>query len=145
MSPIEADFQKVANDLTTGVIHQIDDAERPVVSRFFSLWYHRSKRRTLDTPFLQMNGATGARLTKDQEDYFDKIGVVFLREGGLLPARDINGMQLQVLASRYAQDELADAQWGVVRAMEGEFIVPDVPTYSIVPLTPTLSRMLPAA
>ena len=34
--------------------------------------------------------------------------------------------------------DLSRVQWGIIDAQEGHFVVPDYPTYTIIPLTPTL-------
>jgi hypothetical protein len=36
------------------------------------------------------------------------------------------------------------AQWGIVKALDGEFVVPDWPVYALVPVMPTLALANPA-
>jgi hypothetical protein len=65
---------------------------------------------------------------------------VFARKGGTMPARQLNGVQLQMRIGDYARQLAADVtRWGVISAQSGEFIVPDVPSHAIIPLSPRLA------
>jgi hypothetical protein len=81
---------------------------------------------------------------RDQEENLELNGYVFIRLGGRLPARQINGAQLRILIAKYAHEKLSDARWGIIQAQSGEFIVPDVPLHTIVPLTPGCCLISPA-
>jgi hypothetical protein len=59
-----------------------------------------------------------------------KAGIMFVREGGTLLTRQLNGAQLYLRVHRYAQDVLAGVQWGIIRTREGEFLVPDAPFHA---------------
>lgn len=143
MRHIESAFQALADKIIDGVVSEIGEAEKRVVNDFYSLWYVRARRRNLKEQEVQMKGVTGENLTPDQAEILESKGIIFLREGGKLPTRHINGMQIQILVGRQAE-ALAEAQWGIIQAKEGEFVVPDVPIHSIVPLTPTRCLVSPA-
>ena len=53
-------------------------------------------------------------------------------------ARQVNGIQLQMLSGRYANELQRETRWGIIRAQSGEFVVPDVPARLMIPLTPSL-------
>ena len=61
-----------------------------------------------------------------------------MRSGGKFVARQVNGIQLQMLINGYANKWRDEQKWGIIRAETGEFVVPDVPTRSMIPLTPHL-------
>jgi hypothetical protein len=65
---------------------------------------------------------------------------LFTRKSGRIPARQLNGLELQLRIDSYAR-ELAGSvtRWGVISTQSGEFIVPDVPSHCIIPLTPRLA------
>jgi hypothetical protein len=68
-----------------------------------------------------------------------------MRAGGRWPARQLNGIRIQTMINRIRRSEsLSTAQWGIIRAHEGEFLVPDISYHPIVPLTPTLCLVPPA-
>jgi hypothetical protein len=57
-----------------------------------------------------------------------------------MPARQLNGLQIQMRIDSYALDLASRVtRWGVISAQSGEFIVPDVPLHGIIPLTPRLA------
>jgi hypothetical protein len=111
---------------------------------FFALWYMRSRGRTFATQEYQAKGVTGGGLSKDQEEILERRGVMFARAGGRFPIRYLNGHELQVRTYRYAQNELTVTHWGIIEAQDGEFLVPDVPLHTVIPLTPTLCLASPA-
>ncbi len=144
MKDTEDAFQCLASSIIGGAVLGIGDAEKSIVNRFYALWYMRTQRRKL--PALQIQGPTsmGQSLTPEQEDNLEINGYSFCRLGGRVPARHLNGFAIQILSVRFADDMLGDAHWGIVRAQDGEFIVPDSPIHTIVPLTPALCLISPA-
>jgi hypothetical protein len=144
MKSIEDPFQDLAGKIIKGVVATIGDIEKRIVDEFFALWYMRSRYRSLEAQEWQANGVTGSNLTKDQEENLEKNGMIFSRQGGKFPARQLNGFMLQMRTFRYANDDLPITQWGIIHAQDGEFIVPDVPTPTVIPLTPTLCLASPA-
>jgi hypothetical protein len=113
--------------------------QKQVVERMFALWYMRSRYRELDAQEIKLNGIAGDGLSQAQEEALEKKGYLFARPGGLMPARQLNGLWLQRRIEGYAQDLAGIDRWGVVAPQSGEFLVPDVPTHTILPLTPTLA------
>src|ERR1700733_8660815 len=101
-----------------------------------------ARRRNLPQQEIELNGVTGGGgLTRDQEETVEIKGGSFMRSGGKFVARQVNGIQLQVLINGYANKWRDEHKWGIIRAETGEFVVPDVPTYSMIPLTPHLCLM----
>lgn len=137
MKKIEDDFQELTETIVAGTITTIGPSDKGKVDRFFGLWKWRAHFRDADPQEVQLNGITGERLTQDQEEVLEKAGVLFLREGGRAPAHRMHGLQLQ-----FAIDHecllLSGIRWGVIQAIGGQFLVPDFPTMTHVPLHPTL-------
>lgn len=137
MKSIEDQFQDLVDKIIYGSVAEIGDTEKSVIDHFFALWYMRSRHKYLAVSNVQMNGSVGASLTQDQEEHLEKNWVAFARAGGKFPARMVNGLELQVRIDGYVRD-LADKKWSIIHAQEGEFIVPDIPSHDIIPLTPTV-------
>lgn len=135
---IEDRFQKVAQQIIDGQAATVTPEQKPAIDRMFALWYMRARYRELEAQEIQTAGITGDELTKVQEENLEKNGYAFTRKGGRLPARQLNGIQLQVRTNRYVE-QLEAVRWGVIRVQSGEFVVPDVPMYTILPLTPSLA------
>jgi hypothetical protein len=104
----------------------------------------RSRGRTLAAQEYQAKGITGGGLSKDQEEVLERRGVMFARAGERFPTRFLNGHELRLRTYRYAQNELAVTRWGIIEAQDGEFLVPDVPLHTVIPLTPTRCLASPA-
>jgi hypothetical protein len=144
MKSIEDAFQALAVKIIGGVVLEIDDANKRAVNDFYALWYARSWHRHLPQQEIQMKGVTGGGLTMDQEEMLEKNFTGFSRAGGKIPARQMNGLQIQIMIDHHLSGPLMTSKWGIIRAHEGEFVVPDVPEHTIVPLTPMLCLMAPA-
>jgi hypothetical protein len=81
---------------------------------------------------------TGTNFPKDQQELFEKRGVVFLKESGAMSAHRWQGFELQVGIDHQVLS-LANVRWGVVHAHEAQFLVPDAPTVTFIPIAPTLA------
>jgi hypothetical protein len=138
MKRIEDRFQAIAQPIIDGQTATVTPEQKAAIDRMFALWYMRARYRELDTQEIQLAGITGDELTKFQEERLEKNGYAFTRRGGRMPARQFNGFQLQMRIDRYAR-RLAVVRWGIIHTQSGEFIVPDVPTYTVLPLTPTIA------
>jgi hypothetical protein len=73
----------------------------------------RSRYRELEAQEVQLNGNVGSALTKEQEENLEKNGYVFARTSGKMPARQLNGLALQLRIDSYAHDLVAAVtRWG---------------------------------
>lgn len=77
-------------------------------------------------------------MTEDELSFLP-LRVTHVGVDGKVPARQLNGVQLQMRVRHYARDLAALTGWGGIHALPGEFIVPDVPSHTIIPLTPKLA------
>ncbi|MBG1247427.1 hypothetical protein [Burkholderia pseudomallei] len=139
MKHIEDEFQKIVQPIIRGQANTITPEQKPAIDTMFALWFMRTRYRRLDAQEIQLFGVSGDDLTKTQEENLESNGYLFARMGGKMPARQLNGVQLQMRIGHYARDLAALTGWGVIHAQAGEFIVPDVPTHTIIPLTPKLA------
>jgi hypothetical protein len=127
MKAIEDEFQELAEKIVAGSVTTIDPTDKGKVDRFFGLWKWRALFRDADPQEIQFNAVAGERLSQDQEEILEKAGTLFLREGGKAPAHRMHGLQLQ-FAIDHECSALSGIRWGVVRAVGGQFLVPDFPT-----------------
>jgi len=137
MKQIEDEFQELASRIIRRKIIKIEVADKPKVDAFFALWKMRAIFRSKEVADVQFNGITGENLTKDQEEKFEKIGIVSLREGGVMSAHRVHGIQIQAGVMQQTS-ALSNIRWGIVRAHDGQFVVPDSPAITFIPLEPTL-------
>lgn len=143
MTQIENRFQEVVQPITEGLINTIAPEHKPAIDAMFALWVMRTRFRGLAAQELQLFGVPGYDMTKAREEHLESADRVFVRKGGKVPTRQINGAQLRMRVSGYTRDLAAAlGGWGVVHAQAGEFIVPDVPTLKMttfLPLSPMLA------
>jgi len=148
MKDIEDQFQELADAILTGRILDIDVKEAEKISSFFVLWYLRATYRVNPPADAKLNCIKGdPSLTKDQQEFLEKNHVGYIRVDATMPGRDIADGQMQV---RYfaMMKQIKTVQWGILKVLEGELIVPDVflkdsKTVYIIPLTPTCCLISP--
>jgi hypothetical protein len=144
MKEIEDAFQSLADDILAGSVTGIDAEAAVTVGRFYALWYMRARHRDPPVQDVKLHGIVGGSgLSKDQEELLEKRGMTFARADGTMPARHINGIQLQLKVHRYADRIREAAPWGIVHAQEGEFVVPDMPSHTVLPVAPTVCLVSP--
>ncbi|WP_287988825.1 hypothetical protein [Acidiphilium sp.] len=140
MKTIEDKFQCLIAPVVAGLSKTIPQEQREIVDQMYALWFMRPRYRELTQQEIQLHGGVGSTLTKDQEENLETNGYLFVREGGAMPARQLNGLQIMLRIHAYARDlEKSITRWGVIEAQAGEFIVPDVPFHAILPITPRLA------
>ena len=140
MKRIEDEFQAIVSPIVDERGEAISSRQKPLINRMYALWYMRARYRDLEEQEIQLNAITGSDLTKEQEENLETNGCSFARTGGRLPARQLNGLQLQMRVDHYAEALTAQIpSWGIISAQSGEFIVPDVPMHTIIPLSPQIA------
>jgi hypothetical protein len=97
MRTIEDEFQKLASEIIGGTVTEIGPREKGIIDRFWALWFVRARNQGLGVGEVQLRGVTGPgrRLSRDQEEKLEANGCLCLREGGKLPARQLNGLRTQ--------------------------------------------------
>ncbi|MGY2282905.1 hypothetical protein [Pseudomonas gingeri] len=134
---IEDRFQALAESILSGASKVIGYFEKFVVEDFFSLWRARQKFRAEGLSDIEIEGVHGDLLTKDEQEILERKHVMFFRNG-VMPGRFAARIHVFGYVNTFRHDN-QHMQWGVVRAGEGEFIVPDCfQDMMIVPVSPKL-------
>jgi hypothetical protein len=144
MRRIENAFQDLVGQIADQQVSTIGAVEKRVINEFFALWYMRGRLRILTAQEYQAKHVTGDGLSKDQEEILESRGMMFARAGGRIPSRFLNGQELWLRTYQCARNELAGTRWGIIDSQVGEFLVPDVPSQTVIPLTPTRCLASPA-
>jgi hypothetical protein len=136
--PIEAAYGALADRIVRGDVAILTAEMDKTASEFFFLWNHRFKAASIPGEDATLNIADSEQaLTKEQEETVEKKGGMFIR-GNKVPFRFINGLSIMRETDR-GMERLADAHWGIVRAAEGEFLVPDNSAgLCVIPVSPTI-------
>jgi len=136
--PIEAAYADLADRLMRGEIQTLTPALDKTVTEFYFLWNHRFKAAAIPGEDATLNIVGPEReLSQEQQELLESKGVMFMR-GNKLPFRFLNGISIRIETDR-GMERMANADWGIVRAGEGEFLVPDnCAGMSVVPVCPTV-------
>jgi hypothetical protein len=137
MKQIEDKFQSLAIRIIKKEIIKINAPEKYVIDQFFGLWKWRAVFRAKEMDDIKFNGVTGEEFTKDQEEVLEKKGILFARQGGVMSAHRLHGTQIQggIMHEMYA---LSNVRWVISYAQDGQFIIPDYPNITFIPIHPTL-------
>ncbi|CRL47619.1 hypothetical protein [Pseudomonas sp. URMO17WK12:I11] len=134
---IEDRFQALVDSILSGFTRVIGCFEKTVVEDFFSLWRTRQKLRAEGLDDFRLEGIEGDSLTKDEQEILERQHVMFCRDG-VMPGRFAARMHVFGYMNTFRHDN-QHMQWGIARAGEGEFIVPDCfQDMMIVPISPKL-------
>jgi hypothetical protein len=140
MKAIEDQFQKTVGPIVGRKLSSVPSNEKPIIDRMYALWYMRSRFRRLPKQEIRLNGTSGDDLNKEQEENLEKNGYMYVRKGGLVPARHLNGLHLQMRVGDFVEKLAAEVtRWGVISTQSGNFVVPDVPQHNVIPLSPDLA------
>jgi hypothetical protein len=137
MKGIEDEFQSIADRIVNG-LRTLKPREHASVSRFCVLWHLRASRRTQPELNHLIRGVAGENFTKDQEEMLEKAHVLFARRDATVPGRMMLGITLQIQIDQLMSRNFNEKQWGILKARDGNFIIPDIGNVRAVPVSPNL-------
>lgn len=140
MREIEDKYKALAEDILSNTTIELDKKQQNIVTDMFALWNiraHRKDQPIQDQKIVGVNDVA-IKFTKDEQEELEKHGITAIRPNLTIPGRNLASISIQL--NLYAvRDQMRDAQWGILKSIKGEFIVPDqVPNSRIMPLTPNL-------
>ncbi|WP_155986094.1 hypothetical protein [Thioalkalivibrio sp. AKL7] len=138
MKSIEDKFQALADSILNGNQKKIEPREKWIVTDMFILWNIRSHRHKhpIEDQYLNQGSAVCAELSKNDQEILESKHVGFIRPNLTMPGRNLAGLHIQRNMDM-AREQMKDAQWGILTAKKGEFLIPDnFSNARIMPLTP---------
>jgi hypothetical protein len=138
MKNIEDKYQSLADSILCGAQKNIGLLEDKIVTDMFMLWNIRSTRTHSPIPDQKVKGIidVSRKLTKDEQEHLEKNHIGFIRPDFSISGRSLSGINIQMNMDM-ARKGMADTQWGILTAKEGEFLVPDnFNNARILPLSP---------
>lgn len=140
MIKIENEFQGLCEKIISDERYVFTVEDKLHADRMHALWFIRSQFRHLETQEYFLNGVSGKNLTKAEEEKLEKKGFYFVRSGGGIPSRFVNGIQLMLMVGKKSKEyEKKVQKWSVIKSINETFIVPDVPFLGIIPITPNIA------
>lgn len=120
-------------------IKVFEERKHEVISKYCLLWLHRHQYHLADIDDGQLNGISGSGLTKEQEEILESKGVMFVRDGGIVPSRFDSGLQIQMILDR-DWHTCSHFKWGLIEATDGEFLCADsYKDFPFIPVSPNLA------
>jgi hypothetical protein len=121
MKRIEDEFQNIVAPIVDGKAQTIAPEAKASIDRMYALWHTRSRQREIESQEIQLNVAPGNDYTKEQEENLEKNGYMFVRKGGGIPARQLNGIELEMRANDLVLDLAGRVpRWGVISRRNSE-------------------------
>jgi hypothetical protein len=141
MKSIEDNFQAIVERIVSGATDELGPADSDVLNKFVLLCNARAQWKAFRPEDLDLAsmGVISAEQnpTKDEQELLEKNRIAFTRPDLTMPSRFIVGprMQVNILAQ---SKRLRNVRWGILRSRGGEFILPDMSSSGILPITPDI-------
>ncbi len=143
MKACEDAFERMVGRVVAGG-DALSEDESAIATEYWALWRWRLHFRNepLEDHKLPILGLRVEKLTLDQREILEQRGVTFIADDFALNGRSIAGAQIQRAIDREAA-RFKGKRWGVVKAKEGEFILPDgFGPHGVIPVCPTILLVL---
>lgn len=141
MKEVEDRFQELAKRIMDSDLESLGTAELEVINKFYCLWNIRTihKKDPIVGQQIDLTNVVGLshRYTQDEEEQLEKGFISFIRSDYTIPGRFLASMHI-ALNLKAASAAMGHSNWRILRALDGEFIVPDnARQLPMLPLGPT--------
>ena len=135
-------YQDVARNIVAGAVATLDAAMNAAVTDMYLLWTLRHERYLNPLPDIRMNMVAPEReMSIDTQEILEANGYVFASPDNTLASRFMTGLRFTIEMGRERQ-RMAGKRWGILKATDAEFLVPDnFSAYSVLPLSPTIALL----
>jgi len=141
MKRVEDGFQTLARRIVENGLIKFGLIETATINDFYCLWNiraHYKQHRIQDQSIHQGVMGLLREYTKDEEERLELAGISTIRGDLTMAGRFLSSPTMRLNHSS-ATAMMGNASWGVLRAVEGEFIAPDnFYRLRVVPLSPTV-------
>lgn len=142
MKGIEDSFQSLISKIADQVNFTLNEEDNRAVLSFLALWELRHSHYANPIGDVELIGIhPGDPLTIDEEEILEKKGYIVCSSKNsttMVGSRFMTGTNIQVsIDQKWVAHK--DMKWGIVRSVDGEFIVPDTfSSLAIVPVYPNI-------
>lgn len=144
---VEADFQNLATKISGNTVNSLNAEQSKTAAEMASIWLSRWYLKNNPSPDIKLDMAPPEVMNKcipmgfdshdDYRDAAEKAGLVAEGSDGSIPGRLQSWPRFRRQKAQLRK-QLDGLSWGIVRALEAEFIVPDVSLDGILPISPTV-------
>lgn len=140
MKEIEDKYKTLADEVISNPTINLNPNQQAIVTDMFALWNiraHWKDQPVQDHHILDVIDVA-VKYTQDEQEELEKHGITAIRPDLTIPGRSLTGNSIQ--SNLFAvREQMENAQWGILKNVKGEFIVPDQsPNSRMLPLTPNL-------
>ncbi|TXI85541.1 MAG: hypothetical protein E6Q40_07630 [Cupriavidus sp.] len=138
MQDIERRFGSIAASVLRGKALRSDRAFHTTISEMYALWRPRFELAVRPMPDMQLAVSGVEReVAPAMRDQLEHHGVIVPDAAGRIAGRSLAGVSLMRMLDMHAI-QMTLTKWAVVRAHEGEFVLPDTfGQFLVLPLAPT--------
>lgn len=137
MLEIESNFQIIAERIINSNGQCLfSSMDKKNINRFYALWSLRDHYKHNPEDDIELFRSTESGWSKDDQEEIEKAGVYFLDNAGSVKGRLLVGINMATQIGDICE-KIMDAEWGVLKSDNVEFIVPDRPQRLAIPVTPT--------
>lgn len=140
MKEIEDNYQQLARAVFSGSKKTIVKDEQLTITDMFAIWNIREhiKANPIEDQRIEGDLGNSINYSKDDQEKLEKNNISVIRPDLSIPGRQVAGVNIQLSLFQFRK-QMWDAQWGILRASRGQFIVPDnFSNARILPLSPTI-------
>ena len=140
MKEIEDKYQSLAEVVALDNKRNLNAEEQQIVTDMFAIWNIREHRKanSISDQKIECIIDVTRHYTKDEQEILEKNHIGTIRPDLSMAGRHLAGLNIQQNLFK-VREQMSNAQWGVLKALEGQFVVPDnFSNVRILPLTPTL-------
>ncbi|HHI4957683.1 TPA: hypothetical protein ACP5S6_004623, partial [Vibrio parahaemolyticus] len=133
MKAIEDTYQSVVEKILKGLDLNAD--EHLAITKMYALWKYRSELLTRVEHNIVIQNSEG--ITEQGEaERLEKAGIYFPFKGEF-SSQMMAGLEVHYAIKETCQNLGEDMRWGVLSAIGGEFVIPDLcPDLVVIPMTP---------
>ena len=133
MKAIEDEYQNVVEKILKG--HDLNSDEHLAITKMYALWKYRSELLTRVEPNAVIQSSEGIT-EQDEAERLEKAGLYFSFKG-VFSSQMMAGLGVPYAIKKTCLTLGEDTRWGVLSAIGGEFVIPDLcPDLVVIPMTP---------
>lgn len=128
MKNVEDDFQDIDGRIIDDDLESFKKADLTVINEFYCLWnlraIHKQNRVNDQSIYVENLLGLSSVYTKDEQEQLEKEGISTIRGDFKIAGRFLASPSIRLQVTQAAK-AMGDSDWNILRAVEGEFIVPD--------------------
>ncbi len=138
MKEVESNYQILADDVVSRKVSILKNDHHGIVTKMYLLWFCRWHWATKPFSDIKLEGVKPPEdLSKNTQECLEKAGITSIGSDMKVVGRSFRGIKIQQCVDIH-HETLSGVHWGIIISKDGEFLVPDISSIMIIPLTPNM-------